>query len=119
MKKFNLKTGKIGEEIAKNYLIKKGYKIIEQNYKTKYGEIDLICEKDREIIIVEVRAKKGNNFGTPEDSLDKRKINKIFFNAKTYISFEKEQKPYKVDAICIILKNNNEIESLNHYQNII
>ena len=67
MKKHNLETGKIGEEIAKDYLEKKGYKIIEQNYKTKYGETDIIANCGKELVFVEVRTKIGENFGTPED----------------------------------------------------
>jgi putative endonuclease len=119
MKKFNLETGKIGEEIAKDYLEKKGYEIIEQNYKTKYGEIDLVCWDNKEIVIVEVRTKKENIFGTPEDSLDKRKLKKIANNARAYISWKKWQGPYRIDAVCIILNSDNTVNSLNYYENII
>jgi len=47
MKEFNLATGKIGEAIAKEYLEKQGYKILAQNFKTKYAEIDLVVKKIR------------------------------------------------------------------------
>ena len=81
-------VGKIGENLAREYLVKEGYKIIEQNYKTKYAEIDLIAEKSaggkflgfgpKTLVFVEVRTKVGENFGTPEDTLNYKKKNKIY-----------------------------------------
>lgn len=126
MKKFNLQTGKLGEEIAREFLEKKGYKIIEQNYKTKYGEIDLVCQKGKELIITEVRTKVGEDFGTPEESLIKKKVKKVWLNALAYVSKNelalRKSKGwrgnYRVDAVCIVLKPDGEIERLEHYENI-
>ena len=114
MKKLNLETGKIGEEIAKEYLEKKGFKIWEQNYKTKYGEIDLVCQQGKELVIVEVRTKKGENFGTPEESLDWRKLRKLKLNAMSYAGRKGWKGDYRVDAVCIVLG-----ERIEHYENII
>ena len=111
MKKFNLQTGKLGEEIAREFLEKKGYKIIEQNYKTKYGEIDLVCQKGKELVAVEVRTKKGDMFGSPEESLTKKKLHKIWFNAQA-------RGASRIDAVCIVLKLDNTVERLEHYENI-
>ena len=119
MKEFNLQTGKLGEEIAKDYLEKNGYKIIERNFKTKYAEIDLVVEKNKELVIVEVRTKRGDLFGTPEESLDKRKLRKLWLNAQGYVSQARWQGSYRVDAVCIILKADNSIDRLNHYPSII
>ena len=119
MNQFNLQTGKIGEEVAKKYLEKKGYKIIEQNYKTKYAEIDLVARKGSEMVFVEVRTKKGENFGTPEETINKRKLRKLWGNAKAYTAWKKWRGPYRVDAVCVVLKSNGEVDILNHYENII
>ena len=118
-KEFNIATGKIGEEMAKEYLKKKGYKIIEQNYKTKYAEIDLVAKKGNEMVFVEVRTKKGEDFGTPEETLDKRKLRKLRSNARVYTAWKKWQGPYRVDAICVVLRYDNMIERINHYENIV
>jgi len=118
-KEFNLATGKLGEEIAKDYLKRKGYKIIEQNYKTKYAEIDLVTKKGKELVFVEVRTKKGEDFGTPEETLDKRKLRKLWGNAKAYTAWKKWQGPYRVDAVCVVLRYDNMIERINHYENIV
>ena len=119
MKKYNLQTGKLGEEVAKNYLEKRGYKILEQNYKTKYAEIDLVCRQGNELVVVEVRTKKGEDFGSPEESLNRSKMQKLRLNTESYVFRKKWQGPYRVDAICIVLKQDNVVERLNYYQNIV
>ena len=119
MSQSNLQTGKVGEEIAKKYLEEKGYKIVEQNYKTKYAEIDLVAKKGKELIFVEVRTKKGENYGTPEETIDKRKLRKIWGNARAYTAWKKWQGPYRVDAVCVVLRYDNTMERINHYENII
>lgn len=108
----------MGEEIAKEFLKKKGYKIIEHNYKTKYGEIDLVCQRGKELIIVEVRTKTGENFGTPEESLDKKKIRKVWLNALAYAGKNNWKGDYRVDAVCIVLRPEGGVERLEHYENI-
>jgi putative endonuclease len=111
MKKFNLQTGKLGENIAKDFLEKKGYNIVEQNYKTKYGEIDIIAKKGGELIVVEVRTKIGDLYGTPEDSLTKKKLRKIWLNARA-------RGADRIDAVCIVLNPDSTIDRINHYENI-
>ena len=113
----HLEVGKKGEDIARKFLEKKGYKIIEQNYRTKYAEIDLIAGK-KDLVFVEVRTKVGENFGTPEETINKNKIRKLLGNALAYVSRKKWKGPYRIDAICIVLKSDYSVERLNHYENI-
>jgi len=112
-------VGKIGENLAKEFLEKQGYKIIEQNYKTKYAEIDLVAQKKKELIFVEVRTKIGENFGRPEDTINKKKIWKIRQNALAYAAFKKWPGPLRLDAICIVLEPDYSIERLDHYENFL
>lgn len=113
------KVGKIGEELAKRFLEKQGYKIIEQNYKTKYAEIDLVARKGKELIFVEVRTKVGENFGMPEETINKKKMRKLYLNAMAYVSIKKWRGSFRIDAICIVLKPDYNVERLNHYENIV
>jgi len=119
MKELNVKTGQLGEKIAKEYLEKKGYKIIDQNYRTKFAEIDLIAKKRNEIIFIEVRTKKGNLFGPPEESLNQRKLRKLWLSARSYTSRIGWSGPFRIDAVCVVLRSQNTVEKINHYQNII
>ncbi len=110
--------GDKGEDIAENYLKKKGYKIIERNFKTRSLEIDIIAEKENILVFVEVRSKTKNNFGTPEETIDFKKLRKLKSNAEKYINYKKYNGVCRIDAICIIFKNKNKVK-LNHYKNII
>ncbi|MBU4351144.1 YraN family protein [Candidatus Parcubacteria bacterium] len=115
----NLETGKRGEKIAKEYLQKKGYKIIEQNYKTKYAEIDLVAKQKNELVFVEVRTKIGENFGSPEETIDRKKLRKLWGNATAYTARIKWKGSCRIDAVCIVLKKDYSVERLNHCENII
>ncbi|MEI7424895.1 MAG: YraN family protein [Candidatus Staskawiczbacteria bacterium] len=117
--------GKIGENLAREYLEKNGYKILEQNYKTKYAEIDLIAEKSAGflkqsiLVFVEVRTKVGENFGSPEDTINRAKLWKVLQNAKSYAAFKRWQGPERIEAICIVLKPDFSVLRLNHHENIV
>lgn len=114
-----IEVGKIGEELAKKFLEKQGYKIIEQNYKTKYAEIDLVAQNKKCLVFVEVRTKIGENFGTPEETINKKKIRKLRRNATAYTAIKKWNGSFRIDAICIVLKPDYNVERLNHYESIV
>lgn len=83
----NIEKGKIGEEIALKYLISKGGKIIEKNYRTKIGEIDLIVGMDGELVFVEVKSRSNINFGYPSEAVNYNKRKKIVNIAKYYMIY--------------------------------
>jgi putative endonuclease len=66
-------TGMIGEKLAADFLMKQGYEIVETNYRCKEGEVDIIARDGDCLVFVEVRAKSGNTFGSPEESVTARK----------------------------------------------
>ncbi len=70
-------SGKLGEEIARGFLIKQGFKILDINFKTKFGEIDLICLDQQVLVFVEVKARWSRGFGLPEEAVTRRKITTI------------------------------------------
>lgn len=112
-------VGKIGEDLAKKFLEEKGYKILEQNYKTKFAEIDLIAQSKNNLVFVEVRTKIGENFGTPEDTINRQKLWKVLQNSKSYLAFKKWQGPARIDAVCIVLNQDFSVARLTHHENIV
>ncbi len=95
-------TGRRGEDLALSYLKKKGYKIIERNYKTAYGEIDIIGDDRDCISFVEVRSMNAGRLGLPEYTVNRRKQNQIARVALSYI--KKRQlwdKNCRFDVVCI------------------
>lgn len=81
----NKKIGNIGEKIAQQYLIKKEFKILETNFLTKKGEIDIIAQKENYIIFVEVKTRTNLLFGTPAISINNIKKRHIKSAAEIYI----------------------------------
>ena len=112
-----LNTGKFGENLAVNFLKNKGYKIIQRNFRTKYGEIDIIAEKGNFIIFIEVKFRKKRIFGTAEESINYGKLKKIKQTAEYYLNnFYKGNKNPRIDVIAI---NSFEKIDIFHYKNLI
>ncbi len=94
--------GNIGEEAAVKALKKQGYKIIERNYRIKMGEIDIIAKDGEYTVFVEVRLRKSNDFGSPADTIDKRKQQKIIKAAQMYaVKNDIYDTPMRFDAVLI------------------
>ncbi len=119
MKTKNFEKGRVGELIAKKYLQNKGYCIIEENYRTKYAEIDLIAWENGALVFVEVRTKTGECFGSPEESINRNKIKKLIRNAEAYTAIKRYSKVHRIDAICIVLDKRGGANRISHHQNII
>ena len=102
--------GKRSEIIAADYLKKKGYKILETNYKNKVGEIDVIAKDKDYIVFVEVKARMSQAFGHPFEAIDERKQQKIHAVASLYmVKHGIYGKPCRFDAISILGLENPEI----------
>ena len=77
--------GRSGELKAVNHLKKKGYKILEKNFVTPYGEADIVCLKNGEIVFVEVKTRTNEKFGLPREAVDIKKQEKYRKIANYYI----------------------------------
>ena len=77
--------GKIGEQIATEYVEKLGYKIIKRNFFCKHGEIDIIAQDNQEIVFIEVKTRSSTNFGKPSEAVNKIKLMHMYKTAKYYL----------------------------------
>lgn len=115
---FNRLKGKEGEEMAENYLRKQGYKIIEMNHQTKFGELDIIATKNNILVFVEVKFKQTEDYGTPEEMIRKNKLMQVQRIAEMYLlnnpDIAKNYDSYQIDAICIV----EDTGRVTHYENI-
>lgn len=110
----NIEKGKLGEEIAFKYILSKGGKVIEKNYRTKMGEIDLIARLNGELVFVEVKSRSNINYGYPSESVNYKKKRKISNVAKYYILENSlENLSIRFDVIEIYF---NE-KKINHIEN--
>ncbi len=78
--------GREGERVAERFLKKKGYKLVERNYRCAGGEIDLIALDGRVIVFVEVKTRTGHGFGTPLEAVEFRKQKKMILAAQYFLS---------------------------------
>ncbi|MBQ8391460.1 MAG: YraN family protein [Clostridia bacterium] len=94
--------GNLGEEAAVKAIKKQGYKVIERNYRTKMGEIDIIARDGEYTCFIEVRLRKNNDFGSPADTIDINKQRKIIRTAQYYAVTKKiYDTPMRFDAVLI------------------
>ncbi len=78
--------GKEGERIAESYLRKKGYRVVERNYRCPVGELDLILLDRRVVVFVEVKTRSDDRFGTPLESVGPRKQQKMIKTALFFLT---------------------------------
>lgn len=103
--------GKLGEEIAVRYLEKKRYEIIEINYVTKFGEVDIICRDGDTNVFVEVKRRKNLKMGRPAEAVNYHKKMHIIRSAYMYAKrFKIMEQPMRFDIIEIIGSQVNHIE---------
>lgn len=79
-------TGDRGEDLAVKYLAQKGYALVARNYRTRYGEIDLIVSSERALVFVEVKLRRGTGFGEPLEAVTPRKQAGIRRTAELYLA---------------------------------
>ena len=92
--------GRIGENKAVNHLKKLGYKILDKNFKTKIGEIDIIAEDSETLAFIEVKTRSSSNFGAPSEAVNRKKQEKYFLVAREYlIKTEQEDRTCRFDVV--------------------
>ena len=109
----NIDKGKKGELLAKEYLISKGYSILDTNYKNKIGEIDIVALNKGILVFVEVKTRTNTNFGYPYEAVNKKKQDKILKCSYSYIKYN-ELKNYQLryDIIEVFLTPNIKINHI-------
>ncbi len=100
--------GSRGEKIAARYLKKNGYKIIEKNYFSAHGEIDIIAKKDGVLVFVEVKARKDcqnhfDNYGMPSEAVTKTKQQHIIYTAHKFLEKNSFDTEIRFDVIEVFL----------------
>jgi putative endonuclease len=96
-----IKIGNAGENLAAEYLEKKGYEIIVRNFRHKHAEIDLIVKKNNMIVFVEVKTRSSFSYGPPEAFVDYHKAAKIMEGAEQYTYTKKWEGNIRFDIVSV------------------
>lgn len=110
----HLDIGKQGELLACEYLEKKGYRIVVQNFRSGKGEIDLIAwAPEGALVFIEVKTRALDNFGGPEEAVDRKKQDMIARTAGSYMEQIGHEGEIRFDIISVLL-HNGQLKSLRH-----
>ncbi len=110
----HIDTGKLGEELAVSYLAKKGYKILERNWRFKKLELDIIALFDNRLIVTEVKTRTSSYFENPKDAITLKKQKFIFDAAEAYIMQTDLDVEIRFDIVEVLIENNKT--SINHIE---
>jgi len=111
----NKLLGKEGEDRAARFLEKKGYRILERNYSTRSGELDLIALHDGVVVFVEVKTRTNAAYGAPELAVTPRKQQRMVKAALGYMKYKKlHQVPCRFDVVAIASEREQDVELIQN-----
>jgi putative endonuclease len=114
------RLGQWGEEHARRHLESQGYSIAATNYRSRWGEVDIVARLDDELIFVEVKTRRGSAYGTPEESVTATKSQRLIATAQDYLQkHDSEQASWRIDVISIRLDESGKLLELEQLENAV
>ncbi len=101
--------GKLGEDLAVQYLTDKGYEILERNWHNIHKEVDIIAKDGQYLVIVEVKTRQNDEYGEPDLAVTKRKQRMLIAAANAYISRKELDMETRFDIISIVVKDSDPV----------
>ena len=112
--------GRLGERLAADRLEKLGYHILEYNFRSSYGEIDLVAEESSDLVFVEVKTRRGNSRGLPEEAITARKSKKLQEVACSYLEQHAlAECSWRIDVVAVQFSSAGKLEEIRVYQHAI
>src|SRR5438876_8998554 len=112
--------GRTGERLAAEELSRRGYHILEQNFRCTHGEIDLVAEDAYDLIFIEVKTRRGNAYGLPEEAVTPRKQQKIVQVASYYLDLHAcSERSWRIDIVAVQLSKGGKPEEIRIYQHAV
>lgn len=116
---YKQKVGKFGEILAKQYLIKKGYKIIDTNVQVRHKELDIIAKIKEKYIFIEVRTRASENMGSADDNFSQKKLNLLKKALNGYVLMHSlDPENVRLDLLCIDIRKPEKTAKIKHYKDI-
>lgn len=116
---YKQRLGKLGEDIAASYLQKQGYRILSRNFRARHGEIDIVCVKNNITIFVEVKTRRNEHFGSPEEAVTAQKLREIIKTSEIFtIAHAHVPRQMRIDIIALLLGDQEQVLRLHHIENV-
>ncbi len=114
------RLGKLGEDLAAQRLAARGYRVLDRNWRCPEGELDIVAEQDGVLVLVEVRTRRGDRFGTPEESITPTKRAKLLEVAQAYLDdHNAADRDWRIDVVAIEIGTRGEVARFEHIENAI
>lgn len=117
MRRENRNVGRLGEQLAQQLLENHGYETVEKNFHTRFGEIDLIAKDGETLVFVEVKTKRGLDFGSPEEMFSKGKMQRVKRMGTVYL--QGNEAKCRIDMVAVVLDRQNQLQRITHYPNVV
>lgn len=117
-KKFNQKTGSKGERVAGEMLEQKGYQVLSHNYRSKWGEVDIVAKIGEVVVFVEVKTKTGQEYGEPWEMIDQRKLNKIENMGHLWCEEFGWKGLCRIDVVGVWMEESGDVTRVEHWENV-
>jgi putative endonuclease len=112
-------VGRRGERLAEEHLLAQGARLLERNYRSDYGEIDLLLEHDGDLVAVEVKTRDVQDLEQPEEAISWLQLRRIVRTMSTYaMDNDLLDSPWRVDAILIVIEADTSILRIDHLRSI-
>src|SRR3989304_7180096 len=113
-------TGILGEKYARDFLKKRGYRILETNYRCPQGEIDIVARQQDFLVFIEVRTKTSLEFGSPEESITSIKRNHLRATALHYVQDHTDlPQQWRIDVVAVELNEKGKLSRIEVIENAV
>ena len=111
--------GQRGEDLAARHLSAKGYAIVARNWRCGTGELDLVAQEGNGLVFVEVRTRRGEEMGTPEESITPAKQARLIALAEAYVQAHDWLGDWRIDVVAIEMDRRGRVLRLEQYENAV
>lgn len=116
----NKLTGILGEDAASSFLKKRGYRILKRNFRTPFGELDIVAKYGGMLVFVEVKTRISDSLGPPYLAITRQKKRHLIKNAYAYLKrFCLMDSCWRIDIVSVKMKNNYEVENIELFENAV
>jgi putative endonuclease len=113
-------VGARGEQLAADFLVGQGYVILQRNFRCREGEIDIVAQLGESLVFVEVRTRRGSDFGAPEESISRDKREKLVALAEAFVqTCDIPPASWRIDVVAVELAFDNEVARLEHIESAV
>ena len=115
-----VRLGRLGEELAGRFLREQGYQILTTNYRCPQGEVDIVARDGEEVVFVEVRTRRSQGFGTPQESLTRPKMRRLVATCQDYLQgYGGADTNWRIDLVSVRLDQGNRLKDIDHLRHAI